>query len=408
MASFSPDLSRLKELYDQYGADLFALCYLQTGRPAYALDLMVSCLCDMAASPRLWEIASQGREGFLRVGYLNCGDASLRQPKRVKKKPASQEEPSGTLPFSLTDPLRGIMGLRLPLRTALFCRERLSLTPAQSAQVLGASPIRAQRLADAALKKAGITAQQARSNLEALAPREHHLEKVWQEFLSQQSSPGFAARQRYRRTRRVMDVLMPFLALGVVVIAVTAYYGVEYGWFSGTPYTPTQPLEGVVASEIYGDGGQENSLPQWVGDVSVFVPEEEGFVEYIVHNTPGDLSEILRQMVYLGGAPEGVSLLSANLDNHGTESQEGSTATYTMGDTLTWTVELSEQAGMLSGEEGVRMLQAMTLTFEKYSQAQEIFLRCNGGELKVEGHTAQEYVGQEPVITRTVETDYRE
>ena len=71
MASFTPDLERLQELYEQYGADLFALCYLQGGRPAPTLDLMAAALCDMASSPKLWELAASSREGFLRVGYLN-------------------------------------------------------------------------------------------------------------------------------------------------------------------------------------------------------------------------------------------------------------------------------------------------------------------------------------------------
>ena len=35
-------------------------------------------------------------------------------------------------------------------------------------------------------------------------------------------------------------------------------------------------------------------------------------------------------------------------------------------------------------------------------------IRCNGEELTVDGHTAQEFVGQQPTVTRTVETDYRE
>ena len=84
MASFTPDLDQLHELYRQYGADLFALCYLQAGRPAQALDLMAASLCDVAASPKLWELAASGKEGFLRVGHLNCVDASLRRPKRKK------------------------------------------------------------------------------------------------------------------------------------------------------------------------------------------------------------------------------------------------------------------------------------------------------------------------------------
>ena len=402
MAAFKSELSQLKELYNQFGADLFALCYLQAGRPAYALDLMAACLCDMAASPKLWTLATSGREGFLRVGYLNCLDASLRRPKRVKRKKGEspEETPRAVLPFSMTDPLRNLLKLRIAPRTALFCRERLELSPAEGARLLGVSPARFQRLADAGLKKAGITQGQARANLEAITPGEENLEKVWDDFLFQQGQGGFATRQQFRRIRRALDTAMPYLALGVVVLGIVAYAGVEYGWFGNPPY-----------SQVQVPTGQENSsadLPEWVGDVSVFVPEGEGFVEYVVHNTPGTMEDILRQMVYLGGAPEGVTLLSASLDGAGTESQDGSAAAYSQGDTLTLTVELSDQAASLSGEEGVAMLQAMAATFGKYSQADTLSLRCQGQELTVEGHTAQEFLGQELTITRTVETDYRE
>ena len=308
-----PDLStqQLKELFDQYGADLFALCYLQAGRPAQALDLMAAALCDMAANPRLWAQAASPREGFFRAAYLNCLDNSLRRPKRRKKKKDSPlEEVPRALPFTLTDPLRQVMKLRLAHKAALFCRERLGLSGEESARVLGTSPLRAQRLAESALKKAGVTQGQARANLEALAPGPENLERVWQEFLDQQGRGGFAARQRCRRARRFLDAAMPYLALGVVAVCAAAYLGVEYGWF-GAPYTPTQPIEGVITQEGY-DGDSAVSLPIETGDVSVFVPEEGGFAEYIVHNTPYSPEDILRQMVYLGGAPAGTTLLSAS------------------------------------------------------------------------------------------------
>ena len=398
MAAFTPDLSQLKEVYDQFGADLFALCYLQAGRPVFAQNLMVTALCDMAASPRLWELAVSGREGFLRVAHLNCVDASLRRPKRVKRKKGEEgaRSPGTKLPFSMTDPLRKVMKLRISPRTALFCRERLYLSPQVGARLMGTSPARFQGLAEAGLKQAGVTSGQVRANLEMLAPGQELLEAVWEEFLAQQRQGGFALRQRFRRVRRTMDTAMPFLALCVVALAVTAYFGVEYGWFGSDPSAQIP----VPSSSV--------ETAQWVGDVSVFVPEEGGFAEYVVHNTPGNLEDILRQMVYLGGAPEGVTLLSSQLDNHGTETREGSTVTYTLGDTLTLTVELSEQAASLSGEEGVAMLQAMAATFGKYSQAEELSFRCGGEELTVEGHTAQEFLGRELTITRTAQTDYRE
>lgn len=409
-----PDLStqQLKELFDQYGADLFALCYLQAGRPAQALDLMAAALCDMAANPRLWAQAASPREGFFRAAYLNCLDNSLRRPKRRKKKKDSPlEEVPRALPFTLTDPLRQVMKLRLAHKAALFCRERLGLSGEESARVLGTSPLRAQRLAESALKKAGVTQGQARANLEALAPGPENLERVWQEFLDQQGRGGFAARQRCRRARRFLDAAMPYLALGVVAVCAAAYLGVEYGWF-GAPYTPTQPIEGVITQEGY-DGDSAVSLPIETGDVSVFVPEEGGFAEYIVHNTPYSPEDILRQMVYLGGAPQGATLLSANLDSGGTESSDGSTVTYTLGDTLSLTLEFSQEAASLSGEEGERMLQAMAATFAAYTaqtagDVNQLSFRCQGEELTVNGKTAQDFLGGQLTITRTVETDYRE
>ena len=409
-----PDLStqQLKELFDQYGADLFALCYLQAGRPAQALDLMAAALCDMASSPRLWAQAASPREGFFRAAYLNCLDNSLRRPKRRKKKKDSPlEEVPRALPFTLTDPLRQVMKLRLAHKAALFCRERLGLSGEESARVLGTSPLRAQRLAKSALKKAGVTQGQARANLEALAPGPENLERVWQEFLDQQGRGGFAARQRCRRARRFLDAAMPYLALGVVAVCAAAYLGVEYGWF-GTPYTPTQPIEGVITQEGY-DGDSAVSLPIETGDVSVFVPEEGGFAEYIVHNTPYSPEDILRQMVYLGGAPQGTTLLSANLDSGGTESSDGSTVTYTLGDTLSLTLEFSQEAATLSGEEGERMLQAMAATFAAYTaqtagDVNQLSIRCQGEELTVNGKTAQDFLDGQLTITRTVETDYRE
>ena len=409
-----PDLStqQLKELFDQYGADLFALCYLQAGRPAQALDLMAAALCDMAANPRLWAQAPSPREGFFRAAYLNCLDNSLRRPKRRKKKKDSPlEEVPRALPFTLTDPLRQVMKLRLAHKAALFCRERLGLSGEESARVLGTSPLRAQRLAESALKKAGITLGQVRANLEALAPGEDNLERVWQEFLDQQGRGGFAARQRCRRARRFLDAAMPYLALGVVAVCAAAYLGVEYGWF-GAPYTPTQPIEGVITQEGY-DGDSAVSLPIETGDVSVFVPEEGGFAEYIVHNTPYSPEDILRQMVLLGGAPQGATLLSANLDSGGTESSDGSTVTYTLGDTLSLTLEFSQEAASLSGEEGERMLQAMAATFAAYTaqtagDVNQLSFRCQGEELTVNGKTAQDFLDGQLTVTRTVETDYRE
>ena len=229
------------------------------------------------------------------------------------------------------------------------------------------------------------------------------MDAAWEEFLSQRGQAGFSTRQRYRRARRAMDVAMPFLALGVVAICVVAFLGVEHGWFGPS----SVPVQGTAQESSSDD------LPLEVGDVSVYVPEEGGFAEYIVHNTPYSPEDILRQMVYLGGAPAGTTLLSANLDSGGTESSDGSTVTYTLGDTLSLTLEFSQEAASLSGEEGERTLQAMAATFAAYTaqtagDVNQLSFRCQGEELTVNGKTAQDFLDGQLTITRTVETDYRE
>ena len=50
----------------------------------------------------------------------------------------------------------------------------------------------------------------------------------------------------------------------------------------------------------------------------------------------------------------------------------------------------------------------MTATFQKfYPQLTELFIRCDGEELTVNGKTAQDFLGAELTVTRTTETDYR-
>ena len=97
------------------------------------------------------------------------------------------------------------------------------------------------------------------------------------------------------------------------------------------------------------------------------------------------------------------------LSQMGMGGSDGSTATITLGEEATLTVELSKDALSLSGEAGVAMLRAMVATFTAYQKdVDTLSIRCEGQELTVEGHTAQDFLGQGLNITRTAETDYRE
>ena len=149
-----------------------------------------------------------------------------------------------------------------------------------------------------------------------------------------------------------------------------------------------QPVQGWMAAwaaSMISTRWPASSAPREPADVSVYVPEEGGFVEYTVHNTPYDWEGLVRQMVYLGGAPEGSSYVSSH--------QEG--------DTLT--VELAG-ASPVDGP----LLQAMAATLQAFSGAERLSLRCDGQELTADSQTAQDFLKAFLPITRTAEVDYRE
>ena len=372
--AFCAGLPQLEALYNQYAGDLFALCYLYAAPKGQTFSLLRECLEDLYTIEKRWRKAQSGAAGFLWSVHRTCCDFYAKDPKARKKAKPSGEGGSLALPFTLTDPLRAILRLPGRYKTPLYLCVCRGWTAAQAAQVTGSSPARVESLVAAALKKLDMPREKAATVLATVQPGEA-ASRAWERFAAAAEQPDFQKKQRSRRFWQGVDNAVPFLALGLIVLAAAAYLGVEQGWFTGRPYAPSAAAESQPAS----------SAPREPADVSVYVPEEGGFVEYTVHNTPYDWEGLVRQMVYLGGAPEGSSYVASH--------QEG--------DTLT--VELAG-ASPVDGP----LLQAMAATLQAFSGAERLSLRCDGQELTAAGKTAQDFLKASLPITRTAEVDYRE
>lgn len=374
----------MKELYLENARDAFALCYLYAGPVRQALPLLRSALEDALYLDKRREKALSGREGFLWAVQEACNEFYEKDPfgRKKYKKHKKDTGDSVTLPFFLTDSLRAVLKLHGVYRAPLYLVLAREYTPEEAARILDTSPRRVEALIQKALKKLKFSREKAAQALSVLRLEEEDAARIWQRVEEAAAQPDFEKKHRSRRIWRGLDQAVPYLALAIVVLGIAAYLGVGQGWFTGEPYTPTAPQEELESS----------SGPAATGDLSVYVPEEGGFAEYIVHNTPYRPEDVLRQMVYLGGAPAGVSLLSS--------SQESLSAVW----------ELSEEAASLAGEEGERTLQAMAATIGGYygDSLEELSLRCQGEELTVNGKTAQDFLGGQLTVTRTGETDYRE
>ena len=382
--AFSHAIGAMKELYLENARDAFALCYLYAGPVRQALPLLRSALEDALYLDKRREKALSGREGFLWAVQEACNEFYEKDPfgRKKYKKHKKDTGDSVTLPFFLTDSLRAVLKLHGVYRAPLYLVLAREYTPEEAARILDTSPRRVEALIQKALKKLKFSREKAAQALSVLRLEEEDAARIWQRVEEAAAQPDFEKKHRSRRVWRGLDQAVPYLALAIVVLGIAAYLGVGQGWFTGEPYTPTAPQEELESS----------SGPAATGDLTVYVPEEGGFVEYVVHDTPYRPEDVLRQMVYLGGAPAGVSLLSS--------SQESLSAVW----------ELSEEAASLAGEEGERTLQAMAATIGGYygDSLEELSLRCQGEELTVNGKTAQDFLGGQLTVTRTGETDYRE
>ena len=382
--AFSHAIGAMKDLYLENARDAFALCYLYAGPVRQALPLLRSALEDALYLDKRREKALSGREGFLWAVQEACNEFYEKDPfgRKKYKKHKKDTGDSVTLPFFLTDSLRAVLKLHGVYRAPLYLVLAREYTPEEAARILDTSPRRVEALIQKALKKLKFSREKAAQALSVLRLEEEDAARIWQRVEEAAAQPDFEKKHRSRRIWRGLDQAVPYLALAIVVLGIAAYLGVGQGWFTGEPYTPTAPQEALESS----------SSAAATGDLTVYVPEEGGFAAYVVHDTPYRPEDVLRQMVYLGGAPAGVSLLSS--------SQESLSAVW----------ELSEEAASLAGEEGERTLQAMAATIGGYygDSLEELSLRCQGEELTVNGKTAQDFLGGQLTVTRTGETDYRE
>lgn len=384
-----PELPQLEGLFLRHAPQLFGLCCLHGGGPRKANALLHTLLCDLSSSPRRWQRASSGAQGLFRCAQEVCLEQQYKRPRRKKRK--EPPPPSAPLPFTMTDALRALMKLPAKYKTPLYLRLALGWTAQEAAAVTGGPPARVDRLAARGLQKCKLTQERAAQALSSIAPSGSGPQAVWDNFLVERSERGFAGRDRLRRFKRALDAAIPYIALGVVVFSVFAYYTVEYGWFGGQPYAPA-PAESYTESEPL--------FP--TGTLTVFSPQEDGLVRYTVTDAPQSFQALVRQMVALGGAPAGTTLFSAEPSGPAIDP-----------DAAALTVELSGEAAQwftaASPDQREQMLRAMACTFSAACPAlEQLRLVSDGAELTAGPSSAQDFLHAAPAPVRTVDTPYRE
>lgn len=129
-------------------------------------------------------------------------------------------------------------------------------------------------------------------------------------------------------------------------------------------------------------------VEEW--EAVLYLPNEDASAfETVTETVKATPQGLVDALVAHGALPEGTEVLSFTLDDHGVETQEGDTVSYTPGDTVTIELDVSQAFGDAAASTGTAgesmLLGSLVNTMLKAYQADEVLLTCEGEVLET-GH----------------------
>ena len=168
---------------------------------------------------------------------------------------------------------------------------------------------------------------------------------------------------------------------------------------SGTTDSQAQTGESSAsdADEDQSQGSQETAkedipdiaqVEEW--EAVLYLPNEDASAfETVTETVKATPQGLVDALVAHGALPQGTEVLSFTLDDHGVETQEGDTVSYTPGDTLTIDLDVSQAFGDAAASTGTAgesmLLGSLINTMLEAYQADEVLLTCEGEVLET-GH----------------------
>ena len=211
MALTCPDFD---PLFRRFHQDIYRLCFLLAPGSQAAYQCTFKTFLQIGPRQEPFPTLEAGRDALLGHALSVCEDYYLR---KLRRRP-SREALDKLFPAPLGDGLWALFRLPLKKRAAFYLLRCMALTPEEAAGVLGVSPARALRLAEAG-------ASQAAEELLALSLPEGQADILLDEIYLRFSERNVGLENRLLAIRAAWDRLVPWLALGLLLIgAAAAWY----------------------------------------------------------------------------------------------------------------------------------------------------------------------------------------
>ena len=281
----------------QDGDAVFLICYLHAKREEETVALMREVFWALGAHRQPFSSDRERRVWLYKAAHRAAMDYYAKKYRRNPSS-ATVRRWGESFPFEVSEELAAVLLLHYPL-----------LTPAALCYGCGEKP---EVIAKVTGRPLGLTKRRLKAALEKSGLPRHEM----REWLATVTQKGAASFQRgFRR-------VAPFLALGVLALALTAALAVRLNWFRLTPPAPSPsetetapapdaPSSPSVSSETQPESAPQESdppgeassqLPENIArfDVAIFLPNETGLTQYNARNVPADAGCIVQEMAARG------------------------------------------------------------------------------------------------------------
>lgn len=399
MAAFFADIDALEKLYMENKDAMFCMAFLHASNSNDANEIIKNTFFRIYMSKKEFEKVTRTPKGIIESMKKSISDYYR---KRARKNIKTEKLQALSLPFPMTDELVAILHTSDKYKSALALHYGADYTIDETAKALHKKTDSIESLFDSAQKSTKLNDNQLREAISSIRLDDATHQRLWDKIFYDIKEHGFPGKQRLRNFKRNMDIVVPYAAGAIILFCAFAFAGVHYGWFSGVPFEKSTPLEGLdtsVASDdiIYrmenydydesSDISESSNEKQKIS-LSVYVPDGDSLVEYVVKDTPNNNSAVISQLERFG-LISGSAVLSVDMNDDKASSS-----------TLV-NLELLNANSI-----DALTLEAIAKTMSSLTGSDNISVTVFGEELIISGKSARDMLENKTEIKKTTETTY--
>ncbi len=387
----------------QDGDAVFLICYLHAKREEETVALMREVFWALGAHRQPFSSDRERRVWLYKAAHRAAMDYYAKKYRRNPSS-ATVRRWGESFPFEVSEELAAVLLLHYPLLTPAALCYGCGEKPEVIAKVTGRPLGLTKRRLKAALEKSGLPRHEMREWLATVTLPDYLLSRLLVDAQKDAADPHFAVQKGAASFQRGFRRVAPFLALGVLALALTAALAVRLNWFRLTPPAPSPsetetapapdaPSSPSVSSETQPESAPQRSdpsgeassqLPENIArfDVAIFLPNETGLTQYNARNVPADAGCIVQEMAARGAFGDGVTLERVAYLKDGEEIES-----VRSGDQLQVRLYFSEALQQeISETPTLALAEALAKTFRSFFEAADMRL-----------YALEVYAGGEPV-----------